>query len=161
MKKTMIETAHKITQFEEWPKGLETSYHDWIIRASKTEIMKKLGFKPKYNRSGDKWTYQWNCCLDDGKYYFIIYDMSYGRKLGKDEVTEYHIGFNDDFNSIRNFFPEKIEAIDMLLALVERELEIDHSDSWKLFHEEGIFDDIERIVKIRMEDAKKNNRDNS
>ena len=137
---------NKITEFKEWPKGLETSYHDWIVRASKTEIMEKLGFKPKYNPSGDKWTYQWNCNLNDGQYYFTIYDMSYGRKLGKDEVTEYHIGFDDNFDSIHIFFPENPNACDMLTALEEYGLKIDHSDIWKKFHDTGIFDDIQRMI---------------
>ena len=136
----------RITEFKDWPKGLEVSYHDWVIRASKTEIMKKLGFKPSYNRSGYKYHYQWNCSLDNGRYYFTIYDMSYGRKLGKDEVTEYHIGFDDNFDSIHIFFPEKIEACDMLIALIEAGLQIDHSDTWKLFHENGVFKDLARMV---------------
>lgn len=138
---------NNITEFKEWPKGLETSYHDWIVKASKTEIMNKLGFKPKYNSSGDKWTYQWNCNLNDGQYYFIIYDMSYGRKLGKDEVIEYHIGFNDKYDDIHNFFPENTNACDMLIALEEYGLKIDHSDIWKKFHSEGVFEDIERMIK--------------
>lgn len=137
----------RITEFKDWPKGLEVSYHDWVVRASKTEIMNKLGFKPKYNRSGYKYHYQWNCSLDNGRYYFTIYDMSYGHKLGKDEVTEYHIGFNDNFDSIHVFFPEKIEACDMLIALEGAGLKIDHSETWKLFHENGVFEDIERMVK--------------
>lgn len=136
----------RITEFKDWPKGLEVSYHDWVIKASKTEIMEKLGFKPSYNRSGYKSHYQWNCSLDNGRYYFIIYDMSYGRKLGKDEVTEYHIGFNDNFDSIHIFFPEKVEACDMLIALEEAGLKIDHASDWKLFHENGVFEDLARMV---------------
>lgn len=138
---------YKITEFKEWPKGLETSYHDLVIKASKTEIMEKLGFKPRYNPSGDKWTYEWRCCLNDGEYYFIIYDMSYGRKLKKDAVIEYHIGFDDTYDEIHNFYPEKREAINMLLALVERDLDVDHSDLWKKWHDNGVFDDIERMVR--------------
>lgn len=137
----------KITEFKDWPKGLEVSYHDWVIRASKTEIMEKLGFKPSYNKSGYKSHYQWKCSLDNGRYYFTIYDMSYGRKLGKDEVTEYHIGFDDNFDSIHGFFPEKIEARDMLIALEEAGLKIDHSETWKWFHENGVVEYIERMVK--------------
>lgn len=142
---------YKITEFKEWPKGLEVSYHDWVINASKTEIMNKLGFKPKYNRSGYKWTYQWNCSLNDGEYYFTIYDMSYGRKLKKDEVTEYHIGFDDTYNDIRNFFPNNIHALNMISALLERGFDIDHSDIWKRYHENGIFEDIERLIKKNMD----------
>ena len=137
----------KITEFKDWPKGLEVSYHDWVVKASKTEIMKKLGFKPSYNRSGYKSHYLWKCSLDNGRYYFTIYDMSYGRKLGKEEVTEYHIGFDDNFDSIHIFFPEKVEACDMLTALEEVGLQIDHSDTWKIFHENGVFKDIERMIK--------------
>lgn len=138
---------YSITEFKEWPEGLEVSYHDWVIRASKEEITQKLGFKPKYNRSGDKWTYQWNCNLDNGRFFFIIYDMSYGRHLGPNEVTEYHLGFNARYNEIKEFFPNTIEACDMLLALNERDLMPDHSEIWKRFHEEGVFEDIERMVK--------------
>ncbi len=137
----------RITEFKDWPKGLEVSYHDWVIKASKTEIMEKLGFKPSYNRSGYKSHYQWKCSLDNGRYYFTIYDMSYGRKLGKDKVTEYHIGFDDNFDSIHIFFPEKIEACDMLIALEGAGLQIDHSSIWKEFYENGIFEDIERMIK--------------
>lgn len=147
---------NKITEFKEWPKGLETSYHDWIVRASKTEIANKLGFKPKYNRSGDKCTYQWNCCLNDGEYYFTLYDMSYGRKLGKDEVTEYHIGFDDNFDSIHNFLPGKIEACNMLEALEEVGLQIDHSENWKKWHEEGVFEDIEKMIRKNLLDHENN-----
>ena len=44
--------AHTITEFTEWPKGLEVSYHDWVIKTSKEDIVKKLGFKPIYKRTG-------------------------------------------------------------------------------------------------------------
>ena len=101
----------RITEFKDWPKGLEVSYHDWVIRDSKTEIMGKLGFKPSYNRSGYKSHYQWKCSLDNGRYYFTIYDMSYGRKLE------------------------------------EAGLKIDHSETWKWFHENGVVEYIERMVK--------------
>lgn len=141
---------YKITEFKEWPKGLEVSYHDWVINASKTEIMNKLGFKPKYNPTGDKCTYTWKCCLNDGKYYFTIYDMSYGRKLKKDDVIEYHIGFDDNYDDIRNFFPNKIEALNMISALLERGFDIDHSKTWKRFHENGVFEDIERLIKYNL-----------
>ena len=30
---------HTITEVKEWPKGLEVSYHDWVVRASKNEII--------------------------------------------------------------------------------------------------------------------------
>lgn len=138
---------HTITQYTEWPKGHEVSYHDWIIKASKEEIVKKLGFKPKYNRSGDKWTYQWMCNLDNGRFFFTIYDMSYGRFLGKDEVTEFHIGFDDNFDSIHNFYPSRLEALEMIEALEERDLVVDHAELWKRWHDDGTFDDIERLVK--------------
>ena len=130
---------YSITEFKEWPKGLETSYHDWVIKASKTEIEKKLGIKPHFNRSRYKSTYTWKLNLDNGKYFFIIYDMSYGRFLGKDEVTEYHIGFDDTYDDIHTFFPVKSEACEMLEALIERELKVDHSELWKKFHDNSIF----------------------
>ena len=35
----------------------------------------------------------------------------------------------------------------MIEALEERGLEVDHSSIWKKFYENGIFEDIERLVK--------------
>lgn len=146
---------HTITEFKDWPKGLEVSYHDWIVRDSKEGIMKKLGFKPKYNPTGDKCTYTFKCCLNDGECYFTIYDMSYGRKLGKNTITEYHIGFAETYDDIHNFFPNKISSLNMLEALAQYGFDIDHSSIWKKWHENGVFDDIERIVRNRLleEDA--------
>lgn len=142
---------HNITEFKEWPKGLAVSYHDWIVLGSKTEIMEKLGFKPKYTPSSDyKCTYQWNCNLDNGRYYFTIYDMSYGRRIGKDQVEEYHIGFDCSYDDIHNFFPNKLEALDMLEALNEMGLKVKHSDIWEKWHKEGIFGEIEDIIKKNM-----------
>ena len=139
---------HTITEFKEWPKGFVTSYHDWIVLASKTEITEKLGFKPtKYNRSGDKWTYQWNCLLNDGEYRFILYDMSYGRKIGKDQVVEYHIGFDCSYDDIHEFWPNKKEALDMLEALRELGLNVKHSDTWERWHKEGVFEEIEKTIR--------------
>ena len=138
---------HTITEYKEWPKGKEVSYHDYIVRASKEEIVKKLGIKPKYNPTRDKCAYTWKLNLDNGKYFFTLYDMSYGRFLGKDEVTEFHIGFDDNFDSIHNFYPSKLEALEMIEALEERGLEVDHDSLWKKFHSSGIFEDIERFVK--------------
>ena len=146
----MTNKEHTITEVKEWPKGQEVSYHDWVIRASKEEIAKKLGFKPKYNRSGDKCTYLWKCNLDNGKFFFTIYDMSYGRHLGPNEVTEYHIGFDAKYNEIREFFPNTIEACDMLIALTDIGLQPDHSETWKRFHEDGVFEDIQRIIKEKV-----------
>ena len=48
----VINMKHTITEFKEWPKGLEVSYHDWVIKTSKEDIVKKLGFKPIYKRTG-------------------------------------------------------------------------------------------------------------
>ena len=139
---------HTITEFKEWPRGLETSYHDWIVLGSKTEIMKALGFKPKYTPGADhKCTYQWNCVLDKGRYYFTIYDMSYGRKVKKDEEIEYHIGFNCRYDDIHEFWPNKKEALDMLEALRELGLNVKHSDTWERWHKEGVFEEIERTIR--------------
>ena len=142
---------HTVTEFKEWPKGLEVSYHDWIVLGSKTEIMKKLGFKPRYTPSAEyKITYQWKCNLDNGRYYFTIYDMSYGRRIGKDQVEEYHIGFDCSYDDIHEFWPNKLEALDMLEALNELGLNVKHSDIWERWHKEGIFEEIENAVKKNM-----------
>ena len=136
---------HTITEFKEWPKGLEVSYHDWIVLGSKTEIMKKLGFKPVYKRTG-KCKYSWKCNLDDGKYYFTIYDMSYDNKLGKDDITEYHIGFDCNYDDINDFWPNTLEALDMLEALNERGLVCKHSDTWEMIHKSGLLAEIEAEI---------------
>ena len=64
---------HIITEFKEWSKGLEVSYHDWEVRASKNEIIKKLGFGPTTEgKDGQKFHHQWNCKLNNGEYFFTI-----------------------------------------------------------------------------------------
>ena len=142
---------YNITEFKEWPKGLEISYHDWVVLGSKTEIMKALGFKPVYTPSSEyKTTYQWKCNLDNGRYYFVIYDMSHGRRIGRDQAEEYHIGFDCSYDDIHEFWPNKLEALDMLEALKERGLNVKHSDIWERWHKEGIFKDIENTVKKNM-----------
>lgn len=138
---------HTITEFKEWPKGLEVSYHDWVIKASKEEIAKKIGFKPKYHRGGPKCTYTWRCSLDNGRYFFTIYDMSYGRRLGKNDVIEYHIGFDCNYDDIHEFWPNKLEALDMLEALDEIGLTPCHSDLWTKFHATGAIKKIEELIR--------------
>ena len=138
--------AHTITEFKIWPKGLETSYHDWIVYASKNEIVKKLGFEPKLTNS-EKCKYTWRCNLDNGRYFFTIYDMSYDDEIGDDEVIEYHIGFDCRYDDIHDFWPNKTEALDMLWALKERGFNVNHSETWTRFHKDGVIDEIERLVK--------------
>ena len=145
---------HTITEAKEWPKGLEVCYHDWVVKASKEEITKALGFKPQYNKSGDKWTYQWRCLMDGGLYFFTIYDMSYGQKLGKDEETEFHIGFDCKYDDIHNFWSNKVEALDMLWALKERGLLVQHSDIWTLFHSNGTLEELEKIMEKVLKNEK-------
>lgn len=141
---------HTITEFKEWPKGLEVSYHDWVVRASKNEIIKKLGFGPTKIYEDRDCNYQWNCLLDEGKYYFTIYDMSYGETITDDEVIEFHIGFNDKYDDIHHFFPDSTESLDMIESLGERGFDIDHSETWKHFHNDGILDQIEDYIKQQM-----------
>lgn len=142
---------HTITEFKEWPKGLELSYHDWIVLGSKTEIMKALGFKPKYTPSAEyKVTYQWNCNLDNGRYYFTIYDMSCGRRIGKDEIVEYHIGFNCKYDDINDWYPKSKEALDMIQSLTERGLTVKHSSLWENYTKNGVFKEIEDMIKKNM-----------
>ena len=141
---------HTITEFKEWPKGLEVSYHDWVVKASKNEITEKLGFGPTKIYEDEDWTYQWNCLLDGGKYYFTIYDMSYGETPTDDEVIEWHIGFKDKYDDIHHFFPDSIEGIDMIESLGERGFDVDHSETWKDFHNDGILDQIEGYIKQQM-----------
>lgn len=143
---------HTITEFKEWPKGLAVSYHDWVIKASKEEIAKKLGFKPVYKRTG-KCRYTWKCSLDSGKYYFTIYDMSYDHKLGKNDVIEYHIGFDCTYDDIHEFWPNKLEALDMLGTLNEMGLTPRHSDIWTKFHATGALKKIEELIRKNIDKA--------
>lgn len=143
MKKT---NKHTITEFKDWPEGLEVCFHDWVINGTKEEITKKLGFKPVYKRTGNC-TYTWKCNLDNGRYFFTIYDMSYGRRLGKNDVIEYHIGFDCTYDDIRIFYPTRREALEMLEALLELDLDINHSSAWKWMHDHGIVDMIDKKVK--------------
>ena len=69
----------------------DTSFHQWVIKSSKTQIMKALGIKPEYSASGDT-HYDWVIMLDE-KFPFTIYDMSNGERLGKDQVIEFHVGY--------------------------------------------------------------------
>lgn len=139
---------HTITEFKEWPRGLEVCYHDLVVKASKNEITEKLGFGPtKEGDYGQKFHYQWNCNLNDGEYFFTIYDIDGDYELGDDEVIEYHIGFKEHYDDIHNFLPNTIEALNMLQALNELGLNIDHSEAWKFFYENGIFEDVERLIK--------------
>lgn len=138
---------HIITEFKEWSKGLEVSYHDWVVRASKNEIIKKLGFGPtKEGKDGQKFHHQWNCNLNNGEYFFTIYDVDGDYELGDNELTEYHIGFKEHYDDIHNFF----EALNMIEALGERGFDVDHSETWKHFHNDGVFDQIEGYIKQQM-----------
>jgi len=120
----------------------ETSFHNLVIRASKKEIMEKLGIKPIYHRSG-KTKYDWFLILDD-KFPFTIYDYKENGCLRADEVIEYHIGWKSEFWINGNFsnqeldnktgFPKRLEPCEMIIALEERGLTVDQSDSWKRFH---------------------------
>ena len=148
MSKGVINMKHTITEFKEWPKDLEVCYHDWVIGTSKRVLTEKLGFGPtKYGTADQKFNYQWNCNLDDGKYYFTIYDMSYGEVIGDDDVVEYHIGFNCKYDDIHEFWPNTLEALNMLEVLDYIGLTPRHSETWMRFHENGIFEEIERLVK--------------
>jgi hypothetical protein len=84
--------------------------------------------------------------MDGGLYFFTIYDVSYGQKLGKDEETEFHIGFDCKYDDIHNFWPNKEEALDMFWALKERGLLVQHSDIWTLFHSNGTLEEVEKNI---------------
>lgn len=121
---------------------LETSYHDLVIRASKNEIVEKLGIKPIYNRKG-KTRYDWYLILDD-KFPFTIYDYKEDAHLKADEVIEYHVGWKPEFWINGEFsnqeldtktgFPKRLEPCEMIVALEERGLTVDQSDSWKRYY---------------------------
>lgn len=143
----VINMEHTITEFKEWPNGLELCYHDWVVKASKNEITEKLGFGPTKVYEDKDCTYQWNCLLDGGKYYFTLYDMSYDETPGDDDVIEWHIGFKDKYDDIHHYFPDTIEALDMIESLGERDFDIDHSETWKNFHSDGTLDQIESFIK--------------
>lgn len=121
---------------------IETSYHDLVIRASKNEIVKKLGIKPIYNRKG-KTKYDWYLILDD-KFPFTIYDYKEEGRLKANDVIEYHIGWKPEFWINGEFsnqeldnktgFPKRLEPCEMIVALEYRGLTVDQSDSWKRFY---------------------------
>ena len=118
---------------------LGTSYHDLVILASKNEIEEKLGIKPIYNRKG-KSKYDWYLILND-KFPFTIYDYKEDSHLKPDDVIEYHIGWKQEFFINGEFsdeeldnktgFPKRFEPCEIIVALEERDLTVDHSDSWK------------------------------
>jgi len=122
-------------------KTFETSFHDLIIRASKNEIVKKLGIKPFCSHEG-KTHYDWSLILDD-KFIFTIYDYKEG-KIKPNDVIEYHIGWkpewfiNGEFSNQeldpKTGFPKRLEVCELIVALEERDLEVDQSDSWKRFY---------------------------
>lgn len=144
----VTDMAHTITEFKIWPKGLETSYHDWVIGTSKRVLTEKLGFGPtKYGTADQNFNYQWNCNLDDGRYFFTIYDMSYDETIGDDDIVEYHIGFNCNYDDIHDFWPNTMEALDMLEALDDIGLTPRHSETWMLFHSDGTLRKIEQAIR--------------
>lgn len=132
---------YKITQAT-FNDVLDTSFHDFVIRASKNEIVEKLGIKPLYTRDG-KTHYNWYLLLD-GKWPFTIYDYKEYGRLKTDDIIEYHIGWKSLFYingktgvsevNDKTGFPEQMEACEMILALEERGLTVDHSNTWKIFH---------------------------
>lgn len=141
---------HTITEFKEWPNGLKLCYHNWVVNASKNEITEKLGFGPTKIYEDSDCTYQWNCLLDGGEYYFTLYDMGCGRTPADDEVIEWHIGFSDKYDDLHHFFPDSNEALSMIDSLRERGFDVDHSDAWKYLHSDGILEQIEGFIKQRM-----------
>ncbi len=101
-----------------------SSYYDWVVKASKTQIMNALGIKPSYfgNKKDSKVNYSWKLLLNDS-IPFIIYDMSYGHKVGKDMVIEYHIGWKEENDNIGD--------ITLLISTLKGlGLNVDHSEMW-------------------------------
>lgn len=138
---------HSVKLLEDTKLIKGTSYNDWIVRGSKTQIQKILKIKPRYVKTaGSKCTYMWHLILDD-KYPFCIYDMSYGYKLGKDEVIEYHIGWKTEYdNRLNRFpndekgkFPETLHGCLIIEALEELGLDVDHSEMWYRYTGEKYF----------------------
>ena len=108
-----------------------TSYHSWIIRGSKKEITDKIGIEPYYWDNGDTY-YNWNLLLDD-KFSFSIYDTSDGDFLSEDDVIEFHLGWKSDYYD-EGKFPETLEVLELIEALEERDLNVDHSNIWYSFY---------------------------
>ena len=82
--------------------------------------------------------------------YFTIYDMSYGRRIGKDQVEEYHIGFDCSYDDIHDWYPKSKEALDMIQSLTERGLMVKHFSPWEEWHKNGVFKEIEDMIKKNM-----------
>ena len=77
--------------------------------------------------------------------------MSHGRRICKDQVEEYHIGFDCSYDDIHDFYPNKLEALDMLETLNELGLNVKHSSLWEEWHENGVFKEIEDMIKKNMD----------
>jgi hypothetical protein len=67
-----------------------TSFHDSIIRASINQLNDCL-WQGTFYGFDDKVSWEWECELENGKV-FTIYDWKEYRKLGKDELVNWHIG---------------------------------------------------------------------
>ncbi len=103
---------------------INTSFHDFVIRASKSEILEILGIKPEFYRSGET-HYDWSL-LVDGKYPCTIYDRDKSCKfLKKAEVTDFHIGWEGYYmNEVDENLPESENGKAIIEALREAGLRV-------------------------------------
>jgi hypothetical protein len=69
-----------------------TSFHDTTFTASVADLRKILG-EPKYeqNDGSDKCNFDWTMETEDGTI-FTVYDWKEYRRLGENEMIEWHIG---------------------------------------------------------------------
>lgn len=129
---------NRITILEEHNKVYGSSYHSWVIKGTKNEIIRKLGIKPenllKKKGTDGKTKYEW-VLLFDNKFPFTIYDMSGDEcePVGPNEYYEYHLGWtpaswNHNDSSFR--VPDTEDAWELIQYLREIGLNADHSKSW-------------------------------
>lgn len=88
-----------------------SSFQGVVINTSVSTLIKVLG-EPQYviNDGEDKVNYMWDCENSEGKY-FSIYDWKEGRPIGSDEIIEFHIGSESNYNSMLS----KTELLDLML----------------------------------------------
>ena len=69
-----------------------TSWHDNVVRASVNELTKVLGEPSVVQNDGrDKTNYEWWMQTSNGDV-FTVYDWKEYRRIGTDEVIEWHVG---------------------------------------------------------------------
>ena len=74
-----------------------TSFHSDTVFATVSDLRKILG-EPRYqqNDGSDKVNFDWVMETEDGEV-FTVYDWKEYRRLGEDEIVEWHIGAHSSY----------------------------------------------------------------